>query len=263
MNYKIILYGNHLYKEIVLSKEMEKGFAVGTAKKCQVRFFKARFLTDFLIQISRQKEQWVAVCESFVFLKKEDAVAGKEQTLSVGEKLYICDEKTKKTLFYLVFSIDFAEQNKNFNKKIFCADRQTLTIGGPADCTVQIKQELLDGEVLTLTRSAAGFYAELSKCRYGIALNGYRYMGNTVELSEGSIFSLNGFSFYYRQGYLYTSDTFPIVTQLSTETLYDQRNHLQYPKFIRSARQQYVIPEEKYIFCLLPPSRRRGGEICL
>lgn len=254
MDYKITLYGNRLYKEIKLKNELKNGFRIGTAKECQIRFFRERFFTDFVIQISLQKEQWVATCNDTVYLKKSGAFKEYVQYLTPGDLISVCYDQSDSELFALEFSIDFEEQNKNYNRKIFCADRDFITIGGKDGCTVRVEHPTLKNEILQLKKEPEGFRTDASESVYGITVNGCRCKESTVLIQDGSIFSLNGFSFYYSRGYLYTSDTFRVTTDMPMETLYDQKNHLHYPRFVRSARQQYVIPEER--IQVLSPSAR-------
>lgn len=254
MDYKITLYGNRLYKEIKLRNELQRGFKIGTAKECQIRFFKERFFADFVIQISLQGEQWVVTCNDTIYLKKNGAFKEYVQYLVPGDTISVCYNQSESEVFKLEFSIDFEEQNKNYNRKIFCADRDIISIGGEKECSVYIRHPLLHGEILKLKKNDDRLQADISGCQYGILVNGYRDNSDLVFIEDGSIFSVNGFSFYYNGGYLYTSDSFEIVTDMPMETLYTQKNHLKYPKFIRSARQRYVIPEEK--INILPPSAK-------
>ncbi len=66
--------------------------------------------------------------------------------------------------------------------------------------------------------------------------------------------TINGFSFYWRKEKLYTSMETEIETSLPVDKKLWQKNHLHYPKFVRSARQQFVIPQEK-IDILSPKSK--------
>ena len=254
MDYKITLYGNRLYKEIKLQNEWQNGFKIGTAKECQIRFFKERFFTDFLIQISLQKGQWVLNCSDSVYLKKNGAFKEYVQYLTPGDRITVCHNRSDSVLFTLEFAIDFAEQNEDYNRKIFCADKNEWTIGGEEGCNICIRHPLLAGEVVCFKRKGDALEADVSRTTYGITVNGCRNPFGTVFIEDGSIFSINGFSFYLNKGYLYTSDSFQIVTDMPMETLYAQKNHLKYPKFVRSARQRYVIPEEK--INILSPSAK-------
>lgn len=245
MDYKITLYGNRLYKEIKLQNELQNGFKIGTAKECQIRFFRERFFTDFLIQVSLQKDQWVLTCSDSVYLKKNGAFKEYVQVLMPGDRIPVCHNRSDSVLFTLEFAIDFAEQNEDYNRKIFCADKNEWTIGGEEGCSICIRHPLLAGEAVCFKRKGDVLEADVSRTTYGITVNGCRNPSGTVLIEDGSIFSINGFSFYLNKGYLYTSDSFRILTDMPMETLYAQKNHLKYPKFIRSARQRYVIPEEK------------------
>jgi len=254
MDYKITIYGNRLYKEIKLQNELQHGFKIGTARECQIRFLKERFLTDFVIQISREEEQWVVIANDSIYLKRNGEIKEKIQYLMHRDIVTVCDNQSDSELFTMDFAVDFEEQNQDYNRKIFCADKNEITIGGAEGCTIRVRHPLLEGEVLQLKRNGEFWQADSSKCMYGVMVNGYYSNSDLMMISEGSIFSINGFSFYYSGGYLFTSNSFHIITSMPMEALYAQKNHLNYPKFIRSARQRYVIPKEK--INILPPSAK-------
>lgn len=254
MDYKIMIYGNRLYKEMKLQDELQNGFKIGTPKECQIRFFKERFFTDFMIQVSLQEERWVLTCSDSVYLKRNGAFKEYVQYLTPGDRISVCHNQSDSELFTLEFSIDFEEQNEDYNRKIFCADRSEWTIGGEESCIICIRHPLLAGEVVSFKRNGELLEADISQTAYGIAVNGCHYHTGPVFIGDGSIFSVKGFSFYLNKGYLYTSDSFQVVSELPMETLYTQKNHLKYPKFVRSARQRYVIPKEK--IHILSPSAK-------
>lgn len=252
MDYKITLYGDRLYKEIKLQDESQHRFKIGTTKDCQIRFFKEHFLTDFAIQVSLQQEKWIVTGNDFVYFKKNGTPMEKVYDLIPGDILSACYVQMDRELFTLVFSVDFEEQNEDYNRKIFCADKNEITIGGTEGCMIRVRHPLLEREVLHLKKNGEFLQADSSGCTYGVVVNGCHCSSNPAMISEGSIFSINGVSFYYSGGYLYTSNSFQVITSMPVESLYAQKNHLNYPKFIRSARQRYIIPEEK--ITILAPS---------
>lgn len=254
MNYKITLFGKQLNKEIKLQNELQQGLKIGTKKECHVRFAKEGYYTDFVVQVSKQDEQWSVTVDDAVYLKRNGENCKKISNLLSGDIISICCNQPDKELFVLEFSVDFEEQNEDFNRKIFCADKTEIFIGGKEDCTICIKSPLLAGERLRLKKSGEELLADISECAYGIEVNGCLSRESSVLIADGSIFSINGFAFYYNRGYLYTSSSFRIITDMPVETWYNQKNHLKYPKFVRSARQRYVIPEEK--ISILPPSAK-------
>ena len=68
LNYQITLYGNRIYKEIKLADTFES-VTIGTFKECQVSLKREYFLTDFRIEIRRQDDSYVALCNEDICLK--------------------------------------------------------------------------------------------------------------------------------------------------------------------------------------------------
>lgn len=76
-------------------------------------------------------------------------------------------------------------------------------------------------------------------------MNGCQVRKNEFTIQENDFFAMYGCNFYYSDGWFYFSDQLPIDTTFLTEIVSAVKNHLEYPKLIRSVRQKYHIPEEK------------------
>ena len=252
MNYRVTLFGKQLYKDISLQNELSHKLKIGTTKECHVRLAKEQVYTDFVVRVVEKDGAWSMQADDTVYLKRREENGLYINDLVPGDIISVYCSQPDKLLFTVEFSVDFEEQNKDFNRKIFCADKSEITIGGRADCMVKVIHPLLANEAVRLVKNQDALLADATGCTYGISVNGCNCTGKDILISEGSIFAINGFAFYYSQGYLYTSSTFQLATDLPADTWYDQKNHLKYPKFVRSARQRYVIPEEK--INVLPPT---------
>lgn len=254
MEYKIALHGQNFYKEIKLSKDWSDGLLIGTTKECQMRFAKMSFRTEFVLQIRSQDGQWQMKADDNITLRKPDGTETGLQYLMPMDNIVICDNVNNNELFTVEFSIDFVSKTMDYDRIISCKGCQEISIGGLNGCTIHLADPVLAGDYFTLKQDNNKWIIDASHARYGILLNGFPNRTTQTELKNRDIITINGFSFYWNKEELYTSVETSLSTQLPIRTKLWQKNHLQYPKFVRSARQQFVIPEEK--INILPPKAK-------
>lgn len=254
MEYRLSIHGQNFYKEIELTKDWPKGLYIGTTKECQMRFFRESFAIEFVIHVVSENGQWMAKSDETVYLRKQDNTKDTMQYLMPRDKISVCDASSDAELFTLEFSIAFLNKTNDFDRIISCYDCVEFTVGGVQGCTVRIADPVVSGDYIKITKEDTGWYVDAQNARYGILLNGFPGRTTRTQLQEGDIITLNGFSFYWRKKNLYTSTETELSTQLPTRQKFWQKNHLQYPRFVRSTRQQFVIPKEK-VDILSPKSK--------
>lgn len=245
MDYKISIHGKKFYKEIKLSKDWSNGLLIGTTKECQMRFSKESFETEFVIRIVSENGQWTAKSDDAVYLRKQDDAGEHILYLMPLDKIAVCDAANNSELFFMEFSIDFMSKTTDFDRIISCQGSEEFTVGGLQGCTVRVNDPVLSGDYIKFVHEGKNWIVDAQNARYGILVNGFPNRDERTRLQERDMITLNGYSFYWKKGKLYTSAETELITQFPmTEKLW-QKNHLQYPKFVRSARQQFVIPSEK------------------
>lgn len=245
MDYKLSIHGTNFYKEIKLTKDWSEGLAIGTTKECEMRFARESFNTEFVIEIVSENGQWMAKCSETVCLRKINDTASNMQYFMLSDTVDVCDVAEEKVLFSLEFSIDFINKTPDFNRIISCQDCLEFTIGGADNCTIRIMDPVIAGDYIKFVREGSVWTLDSQKARYGILLNGFPSRQKKLELKDGEMLSINGFSFFWKNQRLHTSVETELVCQLPMSDKLLQKNHLQYPKFVRSARQQFIIPKEK------------------
>jgi len=245
MEYKLSILGKNFYKEIELTKDWPSGLSIGTSKECQMRFAENSFITEFILHVKMLNGQWMVTCEGTVYLEKQDSVTGTNCYLMPGDKLAVKDFQSKVDLFSIEFSIDFVNKTPDFNRVISCEECAGFTVGGMQGCTIRILDPVMSADSLSFSFENGNWILDTTNARFGVMLNGFPRHTNKVRLCERDIISVNGFSFYWHKNRLFTSVETDIVTDLPVEDIHMQKNHLEYPRFVRSARQQFVIPEEK------------------
>lgn len=245
MDYKISLLGKNFYKEIELTKDWPKGLSIGTTKECQMRFAEGTFATEFVIRVTSESGQWVVDCEDTIFLRKQDASQGTHHYMMPADKFGVYDSKSQELFFAIEFSIDFISKTADFDKIISCQNCMDFTVGGAPSCTIRILDPMLSGDYVRFVYENSEWVVDSRNARFGVLINGFSGQKERVTIQDRDIISINGFSFYWNNRQLHTSVETELVTQLPVMHRQWQKNHLQYPRFVRSARQQFVIPEEK------------------
>lgn len=254
MNYKVILYNNKFYKEIKLDEGLKKGLLIGTGKDCQVRFFREQFFTDFVIRIVLDGEKWIATCEDSVYLKKDNAYKTYIQQMEPQDVVHVCYDISDTELFSIEFSIDFNMGSTDYDRQIELGNLNEIIIGGVQGSTIQIQDAMLEEDYVSIKRTEEGYRISQDKMKYNIMINGFQERRKIVQLKNQDFFAVNGYSFYLKESTLYTSKEYRLVTQLESQIIRQSDHHLEYPRFVRSARQQFEIPEEKLE--ILPPKTK-------
>lgn len=254
MNYKITLYNNKFYKEIKLDEKVSKGLFIGTGKECQVRFFREQFFTDFIIRLEPETDGWIMTCGDSVYLKKDNAFKTYIQHLAPQDVITVCYDVSDTELFRIEFSIDFNSNSSDYSRQISIEGQTAFTIGGASQSTIRLEDAMLGNDYISISRSHEGMTVNQQNMHYNIMINGFQIRQQSIKLSNQDFFALNGYSFYLKDDTLYTSKDYRLSTQLPETIIKQEKNHLSYPCFIRSARQQFEIPEEK--IQILPPKNK-------
>ncbi len=251
MNYRITVYGNSMYKEISLKQLNGSELTIGTRKECRVRFNRDRFFSDFMIRVVQMNGEWTIQADDSIYFTHEDGLKEYMCTLHPGDEVKICYEGTDSVFFYLNFSIDFGRDNQDFDREIDCGNSPMFRIGGTTQSNICIADGMVNGESLVLQQEDGGYRVRIESTRYGIRKNGFLIHEPDFLIRDHDFFSLAGYSFYLRKGMLYTSKKTVIHTSFPTREIRNQKNHFEYPKFIRNARQRFVMEETKPE--ILPP----------
>lgn len=266
MDYRLAIHGKNFYKEIALSKDWPNGFFIGTTKECHLRFFRESFAESFSIRVYSENGQWRAETNDAVILCKNGTEKGTTQYLMPLDHIAVLTQtphaEGKDTngqtepaeLFSMDFSIDFVSKTRDYDCIISVVGMEKFTLGGVQGCTIKIEDPVLAGDYLTFQKQDNSWSVTMENARYGALINGFPNREVAVKLQDGDMVGVNGFSFYWKQEKLYTSIETRVITKLPVEHKIWQKNHLQYPRFIRSARQQFVIPKQK--IDILPPKAR-------
>ena len=250
MNYKLTIYNNKVYKELSLTEYMDH-VTVGTGKNSKVCFFTEDIGRDFEIEVIKQQGEYIVSSSHDLFFNT-DSVKEKIHVLRTGESIDICDGRTESVILSLEFGEDFGDVQDNYNLDINISGIGAMSIGGRNDADIFISDSALANDIIVLSRSAEGFFVDLSASRYGVKINGVNLKKKANIILKNKQFLEYCGNFFYLEGdHLFTSDSGEIRTRLQHVDNLPQKNHFKYPQFIRSARQQYADLEDKPE--ILPP----------
>lgn len=245
MENKLIIYRKGLYKEVPLIGSYAKKFCMGTDKGVQLRFVKEKFGTDFSIELLHEEECWLLRCSEKISFQNREGHVFQNGEIHVDDDLKVIKTENEQELFSIYFGLYFEETADDYNKRIDCRQINTFRIGGCETSTIRIVKPIINDTEIILTKKNEGYEAVLSNGFLGVSVNGYQVRQKEIMIQNHDFFSLNGYSFYFSDGWLYFSEKLPISTGMMAEVVHLAKNHLVYPTFIRSVRQMYEMPSER------------------
>ena len=241
--YKIILSSNNLYKEIDLSPDTQE-VKVGTGVECDVRLRKDLFFGQVELNFVKNSSHWSVHCSDGLYITVGDVRKLITKNLQHGETLEVKYQESDILLFNLSFMLDFDYENKNYDSEIDISGFQQITIGGN-NSNITIDDQFVGGDRLILNNSNGKIVISDDNTRYGIYVNGSR-INKQKEINDFDFFSIANYSFYYKQGKLYTDLKDNVhCNGFSVCKMARQTTHFEYPDFIRNNRIQYCIPEDE------------------
>ena len=260
MKYKLIIYGNNMYKETIIDDDFSGGLTIGTDKICQVAFRRDRFITDFVFRIDRQEDdRFIISCNDTIFLRKDSNIKEYVRQLEVGDHISLCYDSSGVDFFYIDFLAYFDSIGKDFDLAIDCSDCNEITIGGYVGCTIRVDDPYLSDDSIKIRKVLDGYEVDLRQSSIGVEINGFVSHDDTGFLENGEFLSIKGHCFCIDKGIVYTTKESNIITEQSNTIIQYQNNNYTYPKFIKNARQQFQIPSDK-VEVLNPKNRDESEE---
>ena len=256
MDYILSLYSNKIYKEIKITEDISN-ISIGTFKDCQIRIKKARYYADFRVNIIRQGDVLVASCSEDTYFDTEDNRSIREVVTQLipGKNIKVCFAELEIPFLTLGFSFDFGNIQDNYSLCIDTPIGRNYVIGGIPSADIHIEDSIMGMDSIVYSHQEAGFYeVDFSNSRYGININGFFCNAGKKRLYNRQFFSFCGHIFFIDGEKLYTSSNISIRTNLNTTIIKESNNQYKYPKFIRSVRQEYVVPDDT--IKVLPPQNK-------
>ena len=242
--YKIILSSNNVYKEVDLSPEA-KEVKVGTGVECDVRLRRELFFGQIELSFVKTGSQWSVNCSDGLYITVGDVRKLMTKKLQHGDTLEVKYQDSDIQLFTLSFTLDFDYENKKYDTEIDISGFEHISIGGGNGANIAISDPIIGSDYLTIKKSNDRIILFDNNAKYGIYVNGSR-INKQKEIKDFDFFSIANYSFYYKNGKLYTELKDNIkCNSLTTRKLDLQTTHFEYPDFIRNTRVEYCIPESE------------------
>ena len=258
MDYKLVIFGSDIYKEIELDSKLSGMLLIGTTPDCSIRFNKEHFFQDFEISIEQKNGEWVLGCRENVCFKTGGILKQSFITVAPGDSLIVCYEKNDGHIFSVDFMIDDEREAKTFDTYVDLQGLEELYIGSQDSASARnclfIHQAGCYGGTI-LRRNGSGWCLYMLSDKISVYKNGYKAQpkGQMIDIGDRDFFSVSGQSFYISGTALYFTQTGRVQTTLPTYNQRESGNMLQYPRFLRNARVEYVTDDSR-IDVLAPKS---------
>ncbi len=243
--YKLIISSKNIYKEIELAPT-DSEVKIGTSPECSVRLRKEFFFSPIELILRKNGDDWTILCSDNLYFTLGDVRKLLTKKLIHGDELYVKYQDSDNDVFFLSFMIDFDYAKKDYDLEIDVSGRSHLKIGGSSDSDIYFKDTYLGTDSLLLDFSGKKCVIQDNGCKYGVFVNGSK-INKTAQIKDQDFFSIVGFSFYYKEGKIYTSSSnaMKLNNGLKCRSVMIHSTHFKYPKFNRNSRVQYIIPEEE------------------
>lgn len=243
MFFKLIICGERFYQELPLQDDTNE-LKIGTEKDCKIRINRALAQSDFEVSIYKNEGNWKIRCIKNSALVVPSGGLMPEAWFEVGSRFSVYINGSSRELFSVELYVDFPVKNKDYDMKISYSEYSEVSIGG-MDCDIQIADSEAYAERFVVSSKQSNLYIRAVNSKYGLSVNGIPCNQTSVEVKNKDFFSICGYQFFVFNGDLYTSSDGRISTNLSNMVIRYEKNHFEYPKFIKNVRQQYVTPDTK------------------
>lgn len=251
--YKIVISSGNVNREAELPDD-DISIRVGTTVRCDIRIAQLATKEPVELVMSRQNGIWAVECPEGLYFTDGGVRKQIRKQLDHGDKVFVFLQSQAKSICTIDFMLDFDSRAKKYDRMIDIRNVNNLVIGGHPTAAIYIEDPLLENDFITIAKRQGKLYLADFNARYGAYINGVRVDGEK-ELKDTDFFSVVGYSFYYKDGFLYTDSGNGIrINSLrsSFDSVYS--SNMKYPKFVRNVRKKIVLSEEE-ITVLDPPQK--------
>ncbi len=243
IRYKLIISNKNLYREIDIELDAT-AIKIGTQVEDDIRLPKDLFFEQITISLVKKVKDWYIYCSDNLYFSLGDVRKVFTKQLVHGDKLIVKYQNANIDVFNISFMINFDYERKDYNRKIILPENKQLEIGGRSTSDIYINDSYLGQDYFVLQYKDKALTVIDANTKYGIHINGKRVSNQVVK--DHDFISVVGFSFYYKNGVLYTTTSDALdVKQLNSKIVNAQTTVFDYPKFNRSTRLKYLIPEDE------------------
>lgn len=248
--YKIVISNKNFYKEFEFPTDKGE-VTVGTYPGSDLRLYQELFFEKIDLKFVRNEQTWSLFCSDNLYVTAGDSRKLVNVILKHGDIYTVKYQKRDTDVFTLEFLIDFDNGLRKYERAIDISNTDVFCIGTGSDAQIVMKSPYVTNDSIELRRSGKGYHLVIQRTDYGIYHDGVK-VSDQCMIENGDFFSVSDFSFYYKDGTLWTEIRDGIsVRGLSFQ---DFKNPNHYPRFQRNTRLHTVLNEDK-IEVLDPPSK--------
>lgn len=251
--YQLVIKNNRMYKEVELPGT-SKYLRIGTDRCCDIRLNREQFQTDFEISLENNDSVWTVNCDGNLYIFTTGSMKLASKDLIHGNEVVFMHQQSDQEVFKLSIMFDFNYDIKIYDRVIDVRNTERLDIGGSKDCGLLLRDELIGYDFISLLMKNGKYFIIDNHTKYGVYVNGIKVQAS-AELCDYDFFSFHQYSFYFKEGKIYTSKSSGIEVQTSGfSDIINSKSHLEYPKFNRNTRIKSIVPDDK-IAILDPPAK--------
>ena len=257
---KIIISGNRIYEEVILTGEFSDELVIGTTKASRIRFERSEFFCDFEIRFYNEKNgDWSVSCNRDIYIDSGSIARKYSGIISRGMEMLFRYTNGDAILFSISLQMDFDSVPCDYLRKINLRNVNNLCLGGTDFSRIFLDGEMAEGDYLTMTQQGNSYIINVNQVKNGIFINGIEVKEKVIALKNRDFLTFDGYKFYLQDLYLYTdSEDRSIISKVGEEIIRTSNNSFKYPKFIKNVRLKNVISDEK--IDVLPPDNKKEME---
>lgn len=241
--YKIVISSGSVSREAELPDE-DISIRVGTTVRCDIRIAQLSVKEAIELEMRRQEDVWTVECPENVYFTDGGVRKQIRKQLEHGDRLAFFLQGQSKCVCTIDFVLNFESKAQKYDRVIDIRSTNDLIIGGNPAAALFIEDPLLESDFITLSKRQGKVILADYNARYGAYVNGMRVDGER-ELRDTDFFSVVGYSFYYKEGFLYTDSENGIrIKDLRSSFDSIHSGNMQYPKFVRNVRKKVVLSED-------------------
>lgn len=239
-----------MYKEIEVSPE-NKEIRFGTENGCDFRVRKDLFFEPIELTFSKDVQgQWSVMCSDNLYISMDEVRKILTAKVQHGTELLFKYQKSSGNALYIQFLIDFDYEHKEYNRKYDTSSLNTILIGSASDNNIILGGQYTSNDKIILNKKGIDLELFVQSSTYGVYHNG-NLINKQAVIKNGDFFSVANYSFYYKNGSLFTqqsSDLKENGIRYSNST-----KRMRYPVFNRNSRVKTVL-DDTNIEILDPPA---------
>lgn len=201
--YRIIISGRTIYKEIEVDSKSKK-ISFGTEIGCDIRVRKNLFFEPIeIIFIKNDVDEWNMICSDNLYIHTDEVWKMMKVSIKHGTEILVKYQNSLADVFTVTLLIDFDYENKSYDRRYYISNLSEFSIGTATDNNIVINGKYTENDKVLITNNEKQLNLNVINTSYGVYHNG-NLIENRAEIKNKDFFSIGDYSFYYKNGYIFT-----------------------------------------------------------